>query len=95
MTGFVYFFANRKRGALYLGVTRDIAGRTMQHKSGEFPSFTRAYSIVRLVYFEELPTIKQAIAREKQLKNWERAWKIELIEKMNPEWRDLASDFQA
>ena len=94
MTGFVYFLANRKRGALDVGVTQDVVGRTHQHKSGEYQSFSRRYSIVRLVYFEELPTIQEAIAREKQLKNWKRDWKIELIENNNPEWLDLASNFK-
>ena len=90
--GTVYILANRKRGALYTGVTADIAARMMQHKAGKGSKFCREYGIDKLVYVETIERIEDAIAREKAIKKWRRAWKIELIEKMNPDWRDLFFD---
>ena len=90
--GYVYILANRKNGALYTGVTSDLAARMMQHRDGKGSRFCAKYGITRLVYIEEAPTISDAIAREKAIKKWRRAWKIELIEKHNPEWRDLFYD---
>ena len=84
---FVYILSNKSRN-LYIGVTNDLIARVTQHKSGE-SDFTRRYKIDRLVYFERFQYIDKAIAREKQLKHWERAWKIELIEEQNPAWDDL------
>jgi putative endonuclease len=89
MAGYFYFMSNRKRGVVYAGVTAHIGPRTDQHKRAESPSFTQRYGVNKLVYVEEFDRIEDAIAREKQIKNWRRDWKIELIEKQNPEWHDL------
>jgi putative endonuclease len=91
--GFVYILANRAHGVLYVGVTADIDQRLWQHRNGMGSKFCRKYGIDRLVLVEEYPTIEEAITREKQLKNWRREWKIELIEAANPEWVDLGYSF--
>ena len=87
--GWVYILASRYRGTLYIGVTADIARRSWQHREGIGSGFTKRYEVHRLVYAEEYPTIAEAIAREKALKKWRRDWKIELVEKANPDWDDL------
>jgi len=87
--GWVYILASRYRGTLYIGVTADIARRSWQHREGIGSGFTKRYEVHRLVYAEEYPTIAEAIAREKALKKWRRAWKIELVETANPDWDDL------
>lgn len=87
--GFVYIMTNRRNGAIYVGVTSDIAARVTQHRNGEGADFCRRYGLKRLVYVEQAPTILEAIAREKQMKTWKRNWKIELIEAANPDWDDL------
>ena len=84
--------ASRKNGTIYVGVTSDIKRRVLQHKESLIPGFTQRYNIHTLVYFEEHSDIRDAIKREKQLKKWNREWKIRLIEKANPEWRDLYDD---
>ena len=89
----VYILASRHLGTLYTGVTSDLALRKYQHKTDVFEGFTKRYGVHRLVWFERYGDIHVAIAREKQLKGWNRAWKIRLIEKTNPEWKDLASDW--
>jgi putative endonuclease len=86
----VYILANRRLGTLYTGVTSDLARRIWEHRNGTLPGFTRRYRVHLLVYYECHREMRQAIAREKQIKNWNREWKIRLIEGMNPEWRDLA-----
>lgn len=86
----VYILASRRNGTLYVGVTSDPALRVWQHKTGAVAGFTRRYGVRRLVYVELCESIVDAIAREKQLKKWNRAWKLELIESVNPEWRDLS-----
>jgi putative endonuclease len=88
---FVYMLANRCRGTLYVGVTSDLVRRVYQHREGVFEGFTKDHDVKRLIWFESTPSIVTAIAREKQLKNSKRDWKIELIEKANPTWRDLYS----
>jgi putative endonuclease len=88
----VYIMASRRHGTLYIGVTSDIIQRADQHRRGLLPGFTRDYGIRRLVWFEVHETMESAIMREKRLKEWQRAWKIELIEATNPEWLDLAID---
>ena len=88
----VYILASRKGGTLYAGVTSDLPGRVMNHKEGSVPGFTKRYGVDRLVYFEMHPTMQHAITREKQIKKWYRAWKIALIEKANPQWRDLSKE---
>jgi len=87
--GWVYIMADRYRGALYTGVTSDIAARVWAHKEGRGSKFCVRYGLTRLVYAEQAPTIEEAIAREKAIKTWNRAWKIELIERANPDWLDL------
>ena len=89
---YTYILASKKNGTLYIGVTSDLVRRTDQHQQNSNQSFTQKYTVHRLVYFEETDSIEEAIYREKQLKHWNREWKIELIEKDNPEWRDLTDD---
>ena len=88
-TYYVYILASAKNGTLYVGVTNDIAFRTWQHKEGLGAGFTKKYRVKRLVHFEPFDDIGFAIQRETRLKKWKRRWKIELIEKHNPEWNDL------
>jgi putative endonuclease len=86
---FVYILASRIGGTLYIGVTNDLLRRVAEHREKLVPGFTRKYGVARLVYFEEFQDIRDAIEREKQLKKWNRAWKIRLIEAKNPNWDDL------
>ncbi|HEY4481287.1 MAG TPA: GIY-YIG nuclease family protein [Candidatus Brocadiaceae bacterium] len=88
-TYYVYILANKRNGTLYVGVTNDLIRRVDEHRRGEISGFTKKYSVHKLVYFEQTPDIKSAIAREKLLKRWKRTWKIKLIEKDNPKWKDL------
>ncbi len=90
--GYVYILANRKHGALYTGVTADIAARMIQHKAGKGSAFCREYGIDKLVHIEATERIEDAIAREKAIKKWRSAWKIALIERTNPDRRDLFFD---
>ncbi|HEY1124711.1 MAG TPA: GIY-YIG nuclease family protein [Sphingobium sp.] len=85
-----YILASQKRGTLYIGVTSDLAARLWQHRSGDVAGFTSRYRVYRLVRAEFFEDMESAIAREKQLKRWHRAWKIRLVEEANPEWSDLA-----
>jgi putative endonuclease len=87
--GWVYIMADRYRGALYIGATRDLPARVYAHREGRGSVFCKRYGLKRLVYAEQAPTIEEAIAREKAMKKWSRAWKIELIESANPDWVDL------
>jgi len=89
MPYYVYILASRRYGTLYMGVTSDLLRRVEQHRSGAIASFTRQYRVHRLVYFEAFDDPAAANVRERQLKKWNREWKIQLIEKDNPEWRDL------
>lgn len=90
---YFYILASRRNGTLYTGVTNNILERLEQHKNKiNKNSFTSKYNINRLVYYETYNNINDAIAREKQVKKWNRKWKIELIEKENPTWRDLSKD---
>ena len=88
---YIYILYNCKRGRLYIGVTGDIVKRVYEHKHGMCDGFTKKYRVDKLVYYEMYNNVENAIIREKQLKKWYRKWKIELIEKMNPEWSDLYS----
>ena len=88
----VYILTNKRNGALYIGVTSNLLERVDQHKRGIYDGFTKKYSINKLVYYETFENINDAIAREKQLKKFNRNWKIELIEKENPTWRDIYDD---
>jgi putative endonuclease len=89
MTGYVYMTASQMRGTIYIGVTNDLARRIPEHKAGEGSGFTGRYGVQRLVWYEEHFDMRDAIQREKSLKRWQRQWKIELIEKTNPEWHEL------
>ena len=86
--GWVYIMADRYRGTLYIGVTSDIAARVWAHREGRGSRFCQRHGLTRLVYAEQAPTIEEAIAREKAMKKWNRAWKIALIESANPDWLD-------
>jgi putative endonuclease len=88
----VYILASRRNGTLYTGVTSDPPGRIYQHRHGLVPGFTREYGVKLLVWFEQHATMESAIQREKRIKKWNRAWKLQLIEAANPDWRDLAED---
>lgn len=89
MTGCVYIVSNHKHGTLYIGVTSNLARRVYEHREGLIPGFTSKYGCKHLVWYEEHFDIRDAIQREKSRKRWYRQWKIELIEAMNPHWRDL------
>jgi len=86
---YVYLLASKRNGTLYVGVTSNLIKRVYEHKNNLGSGFTQKYKIHNLVYYETTDDINSAITREKQLKKWKRAWKIELIEKNNPGWRDL------
>ncbi len=85
----VYILASKRDGVLYVGVTSDLHGRMAQHDQGLLEGFSKRYGVKLLVYFEFHQTMDDAIRREKQLKDWKRAWKVRLIESMNPEWHSL------
>lgn len=89
MPGDVYIMASQRNGTLYIGATSDLSRRVHEHKTGTLPGFTARYGCKRLVWYESDPDIRDAIARERALKKWPRAAKIELIETMNPEWHEL------
>jgi len=89
---FVYILTNGPRGVLYVGVTNDLIRRLTEHKAKLVPGFTKAYGVVLLVYYEEYSSILEARAREATLKRWLRTWKIELVDKFNPDWRDLTDE---
>ena len=86
----VYCMASKRNGTLYIGVTSNLMQRVAQHRAGTLGGFSERYGTKWLVWFEAHATMENAITREKQLKKWNRAWKIRLIEEANPEWRDLA-----
>jgi len=87
--GWVYIVTNKPHGVLYIGVTSDLEGRIWEHRNHIHRGFTNSYNCTRLVWYEDYDDITDAIYREKRLKTWERAWKIRLVEEMNPEWNDL------
>jgi putative endonuclease len=88
----VYILASKRNGTLYIGVTSDLQKRAWEHKDGRFEGFTRRYGVHNLVYYELHDDMLSAITREKQMKKWNRAWKLEVIEKHNPDWKDLWYD---
>ena len=88
----VYIMASRRNGTLYTGVTSNLMQRIHQHREGVVPGFTRDHRVKRLVWFEQHSTMDHAITREKRIKKWLRVWKLELIERDNLGWRDLAED---
>jgi putative endonuclease len=86
---YVYILAGKPYVILYTGVSSDLLGRTWQHKNDLVESFTKRYRVHRLVYYEQSESIESAINHEKQIIKWKRRWKLDLIEKMNPDWKDL------
>lgn len=89
---YIYILASQKRGTIYIGVTSNLAKRICEHREGLVSGFTKKYHVTRLVHIEEFSDVDEAILHEKRLKKWNRAWKIELIEKDNPDWRNLWFD---
>jgi len=89
---YVYILASKKNGTLYIGVTSDLVKRCYEHKQDLVEGFTKKYQVHILVYYESHNEVREAIKREKQLKKWNRSWKIRLIEEKNSEWRDLYGD---
>jgi putative endonuclease len=85
----VYILASKRNGTLYIGVTSNLPQRIWQHQNNQVEGFTTKYGVKKLVYFEQHENAANAITREKQLKKWNRAWKLKLIEKDNPQWKDL------
>lgn len=92
---YVYIITNKPYGTLYIGVTNDLVRRVHEHREGFVAGFSKEYGLRELVWFEVTEDIQAAIQREKQLKEWRRDWKINLIQESNPEWRDLYSDLTA
>ncbi len=92
-TYYVYIMANKKNGTPYTGVTNNLFQRVFEHKQDRGSVFIRKYGIHKLMYYEETDDVGAAIQREKQIKKWRRAWKISLIEEINPEWNDLAKEW--
>ena len=90
---FVYILTNKSNKVLYIGVTNDLLRRIQEHKNKIIKGFTSKYNLNKLVYFEETDDVYSAIFREKQLKNWHREWKINLISEHNPKWKDLSKGF--
>jgi putative endonuclease len=86
---YVYIMASQRNGTLYTGVTSNLVQRVWAHREGLVDGFTKRYGVKTLVYFEAHETAESAITREKQIKKWDRAWKVEMVEKDNPEWKDL------
>ncbi len=92
MSFFVYIAASRRNGTLYTGMTDDLARRAWEHRTGVGPGFTKKYGVKLLVWYEVHETRESAFQRERQIKKWNRAWKLEAIERSNPGWRDLAEE---
>jgi putative endonuclease len=89
---YVYILTNKPNGVLYIGVTSDLQRRIQEHKEKSLGGFSSKYNADQLVYFEMTTDVATAIAREKQLKNWHREWKVNLIKAENPQWRDLSEE---
>ena len=88
----MYLLASKRNGTLYVGITSNLVKRIWEHKNGVVEGFTKRYGIHKLVWYELHETLHNAIAREKAIKEWQRKWKLQLIEKTNPQWRDLYPD---
>lgn len=88
----VYILASKRNGTLYIGITSDLVKRVWEHKNNLVEGFTKKYGIHMLVWYEHTTDVRESIKKEKQLKKWNRKWKLELIEKQNPDWKDLYSD---
>jgi len=89
---FIYILANKKNGTLYIGITNNLIRRIYEHKNDLIDGFSKKYGIHNLVYYESYNDVRDALNRETQMKKWNRKWKIELIEKSNPEWNDLYNE---
>jgi len=89
---FVYILASKRNGTLYVGMTDDLSRRVWEHRTGVFPGFTSKYGVKTLVWFEVQETRESAFTRERQIKKWKRRWKLQLIEEMNPTWKDLVEE---
>jgi putative endonuclease len=94
-TYYVYIVASRRNGTLYVGMTGDLARRAYEHQEGLVAGFTARYGVRTLVWYEGFPTADEAITAEKRIKRWRRKWKLELIERMNPNWDDLYATFNS
>ncbi len=90
---YVYILTNNTNTVLYIGVTNDLTRRAWEHREKKSKGFTEKYNVRKLVYFEQTESVEAALIREKQLKNWKRAWKEKLVEEMNPDWKDLYKQF--
>ncbi|MFS2040219.1 GIY-YIG nuclease family protein [Agrobacterium tumefaciens] len=91
MRGYVYILASKRNGTLYTGVTKNLSNRLFEHQNELTPRFTSQYGVKTLVWFEEYDLLTSAITREKTIKKWPRQWKLNLIERMNPEWNYISS----
>jgi putative endonuclease len=91
---YVYILASKRNGTLYVGMTKELGARVVRHKKGTGSEFVQKYKINRLVYYEKVKGYLEARKRERQLKWWKRKWKLELIEEMNPEWKDLSEEIK-
>jgi putative endonuclease len=89
---YVYILASQRNGTLYIGHTASLGRRTLEHQAGDTPSFVQKYGVTQLVYYESYQSRSAAFRRERAMKKWRRAWKIELIERFNPGWQDLSAD---
>jgi putative endonuclease len=92
MSFYVYILASKRNGTLYVGMTDDLVRRVWQHRTNAMPGFTKKYSVKNLVWYEPPDSRESAFAREQRLKKWNRAWKLQLVEHTNPDWRDLWED---
>ncbi len=90
---YVYILTNQNNNVLYIGVTNNLVRRIYEHKNKFVEGFSKRYKVTKLVYYETSKSIESAIEREKQLKNWHRDWKVNLVNQFNPEWKDLSNDF--
>jgi putative endonuclease len=90
---YVYILTNKSNKVIYIGVTNDLGRRMFEHKNKLVEGFTKRYNLMKLVYYEATDDVESAIAREKQLKNWHRDWKIGLVNQSNPDWQDLSERF--
>jgi putative endonuclease len=92
---YVYILSNCRYGVLYVGMTNDLARRMHAHQQKLAAGFTKSYGVIQLVYFEQFSLVNEARARERSLKRWRRAWKLKLVDELNPEWRDLTKELAA
>lgn len=90
---YVYILTNKTNNVLYIGITNDLIRRMQEHKNKLIPGFTSKYNLTKLVYFEQTSDVNVALNREKQLKNWHREWKVNLVNRANPAWNDLSGNF--